>query len=122
VITVEWRAMGDVARGGRAARSSASKTAAVSLGEARTIVKRVLGSLPVRVFLFGSRALGTSRPSSDIDIAILPDGPVPDDLVARLRDALEESAIPYPVDVVDLSRVDAGFRERVLRDGEPWDV
>ena len=107
--------MGDVAKTGR------SETAAVSLVEARAVVRRVLGSLPVRTFLFGSRALGTSRAASDIDIAILPEGPVPDDLVARLRDAFEDSAIPYAVDVVDLSRVDVTFRERVLREGEPWD-
>lgn len=83
---------------------------AVSLAEARAIVRRIIGSLPVRVFLFGSRARGTNRSTSDIDIAILPSGPVRPTLVAELRDALDESAIPYPVDVVDLSRVDASFR------------
>ena len=101
-------------------KSAASDTAAVSLAEARAIVQRIVGALPVQVFLFGSRALGMSRPNSDIDIAIDPAGPVPDDLVARLRDALEESAIPYVVDVVDLSRVDASFRAKVLSEGRPW--
>lgn len=71
--------------------------------------------------LFGSRALGTSRATSDIDIGLLADGPLPDELVARLRDAFEESAIPYHVDVIDLARVDAGFRAKVLREGRPWD-
>ena len=98
-----------------------SPTAAVSLAEARAIVRRLVGSLPVRVFLFGSRAGGSPTPTSDLDIALLPDGPVPDDLLARLRDAFEESAIPYVVDVVDLSRVDATFREKVLREGQRWD-
>lgn len=88
--------------------------------EARTIVRRVVGTLPVRVFLFGSRALETSRASSDIDLALLPEGPIPEDLVARLRDEFEESTIPYPVDVVDLSQVDAAFREKVLREGREW--
>ena len=91
-----------------------------SIQEARAIVRRVVGSLPVRVFLFGSRALGTSRPTSDIDLALLPNGPVPPDLVARLRDEFEDSAIPYPVDVVDLSQVDERFREKVLREGHEW--
>ena len=91
-----------------------------SIREAQTIVRRVVGSLPVRVFLFGSRALETSRPTSDIDLALLPDGPIPTDLVARLRDEFEESAIPYAVDVIDLSLVDEGFRQKVLREGREW--
>ena len=88
--------------------------------EARTIVRRVVGSLPVRVFLFGSRALGTSRSTSDIDLALLPDGPFPTDFVARLRDEFEDSAIPCTVDVVDLSQVDERFREKVLQEGCEW--
>jgi predicted nucleotidyltransferase len=95
--------------------------AAVSLAEARAIVRRIVGPFPVRVFLFGSRARGTSRVTSDIDIAILPTGPVPPSLVPELRDALEESLIPYHVDVVDLSRVEASFRAKVLSEGQPWD-
>lgn len=108
-------------RGGAAQKAAPSDTAAASLAEARGLVRRVLGTIPVRVYLFGSRALGTSRATSDIDIGLLADGPLPDELVARLRDAFEESAIPYHVDVIDLARVDAGFRAKVLREGRPWD-
>jgi hypothetical protein len=95
-------------------------TAVISLAEARAIVQRIIGALPVEIFLFGSRGRGTNRATSDIDIAIDPHGPIPEDLVARLRDALEESAIPYLVDVVDLSRVDPGFRAKVRSEGQPW--
>ena len=98
-----------------------SETAKAALAEARAIVHRIVGQFPVRVYLFGSRARGTSRPASDIDIALLPTGDVPNDLVARLRDAFEESTIPYVVDVVDLSRADESLRHRVMREGLPWD-
>jgi predicted nucleotidyltransferase len=84
--------------------------------EAASIVRRIVGSLPVRVFLFGSRALGTGRPTSDIDLALLSDDPLPADLVARLKGEFEESTIPYTVDVIDLSQVDEPLRERVWRE------
>lgn len=87
--------MVDAASPGRSAAGVSPDTAADSLAEARAIVRRIIGGLRVRVFLFGSRALGTSRPASDIDLAILPEEPVPEDLLARLRDAFEESTIPW---------------------------
>lgn len=98
-----------------------ASVAEACLDEARAIVRRELGALPVRVYLFGSRASGTARPTSDLDIAVLPTAPLPVDALARLRDAFEESTIPYEVDIVDLSRVDPSFRERVEREGQRWD-
>lgn len=97
-------------------------TAQASMDEARSILHRVVGSLPVRIFLFGSRALGTSRAASDIDLALLAEGPIPPDLIARLRDEFEESTIPYSVDILDLSQVTGAFREKVLREGREWVV
>jgi predicted nucleotidyltransferase len=88
--------------------------------EAASIVRRIVGPLPVRVFLFGSRALGTGRPTSDIDLALLSDDPLPADPVVRLKDEFEESTIPYTVDVIDLSQVDEPLREKVLREGREW--
>jgi hypothetical protein len=41
-------------------------------------------------------------------------------VLATLRDALEESTIPYRVDVVDLAETDADFRERIRREGVLW--
>ncbi len=91
-----------------------------ALEEARAIVRRELAGLPVEVYLFGSRATGTARASSDLDIGILPTGPVPADTLARLHETFEDSTIPYEVDVVDLSRVTPEFRERVQREGQRW--
>lgn len=91
-----------------------------ALDEARAIVRRSLRGLTVEVYLFGSRADGSARMASDLDIAVLPLGPLPVDALARLQEALEESTIPYEVDVVDLSRVVPSFRERVMREGRKW--
>lgn len=56
-----------------------------------------------RVWLFGSRALGTSRPNSDIDLAIEGDAR-PLDLAAVAED-LEELPLPYKFDVLSLAEL-----------------
>lgn len=50
------------------------------------------------VLIFGSRAMGTHKRGSDVDIALM--GAVSEDLRFRLRDALEESVLPYFFDVL----------------------
>jgi predicted nucleotidyltransferase len=74
----------------------------------------------VRVFLFGSRARADAAPFSDIDIALLASAPLPRALLSRLRDALEESAIPVRVDLVDLEVADPAFRRAVLAEAVEW--
>jgi predicted nucleotidyltransferase len=75
---------------------------------------------PAQIYLFGSWATGRNRRSSDIDVAILPSEPLPEDILSGIREALEESLAVYPVDVVDLSRASPQFRERVLKEGVRW--
>jgi hypothetical protein len=50
-------------------------------------------------------------------VAVLPRRPLPTGLLSRIREALEESHVPYRVDVVDLSSVDPAFRKRILETG-----
>jgi predicted nucleotidyltransferase len=90
------------------------------LDEARRIVRAGLRGHPAQVYLFGSWATGNNRRTSDIDIAILPAEPLPEDILSGIREALEESLVVYPVDVVDLSRVSPQFRERVVKEGVDW--
>jgi predicted nucleotidyltransferase len=92
------------------------------LTEARRIVQKVLGQHAVRIFLCGSRARGHAAPQSDIDIAVLPLRPLPPDALSDLREALEESTIPYDVDIIDLSAVDESFRNKVLSEGVAWNA
>lgn len=90
------------------------------LAEVRRIVLEGLRGHRARVYLFGSRARGEARRASDIDVAILPLNPLPPGLLSSIRESLEESHVPYKVDVVDLSQVEPTFRERVEREGIPW--
>lgn len=52
-----------------------------------------------RAILFGSRARGTHRYNSDIDLALLCEGRIPTDLIFKIEDAVGI----YKVDVVDLA-------------------
>ena len=51
---------------------------------------------------------------------MLPLGPLPAGLLSEIREALEESLVLYPVDLVDLSDATPQFRERVLQEGVLW--
>jgi predicted nucleotidyltransferase len=91
-----------------------------ALARVREIVLEALGGRPVRVYLFGSSVTGPVRRGSDIDVAVEAREPLPPGLLAGLRERLEESDVPYAVDVVDLRTVSREFRDRVLREGVPW--
>lgn len=91
-----------------------------ALAEVRRIVREVLGGTEVTVYLFGSWARGEATPCSDIDLAVESRIPLPPGLLARLRERLEESHVPYRIEVVDLREADPIFRRRVLEEGIPW--
>ncbi len=86
----------------------------------RQLVLGGLGDAPARVYLFGSRATGNARPASDIDVAVWPLAELPVGTLALIREALEESLIPFTVDLVDLCNTDDAFRARVLAEGIAW--
>jgi len=72
----------------------------------------------VKLFLFGSRARGDNTIFSDIDIGILSDKDISKDIVI-LREILEESNIPYKVDIVELSK-NRDLLDVVLKEGKRW--
>ncbi|MBQ7514954.1 MAG: nucleotidyltransferase domain-containing protein [Schwartzia sp.] len=87
------------------------------------ICRAVLDSLagtPARVYLFGSWARGTPHRASDVDIAIDCGSDRADGKIAALREFLEESTIPYRVDVVDMRHASESLREEIRREGVLW--
>jgi len=97
-----------------------SPVVARALEEVRRIVLDALGEKNAKVYLFGSWARGEATRLSDIDVAIDPHATLPRGTLARLRERLEESHVPYHVDVVDLTRTAPEFRRRVLAEGVLW--
>lgn len=69
------------------------------------------------MYLFGSHATGKARRHSGIDIAILPLRRLAPNLIAEIREELEESDVVRNVDIVDLSETDEAFRRRVQEEG-----
>jgi type I restriction enzyme S subunit len=63
------------------------------------------------VWLFGSRATGTAKPFSDIDLAILGTQPLPLATLAALVDDFSESDLPFKVDIVDWATTSESFRK-----------
>jgi predicted nucleotidyltransferase len=80
------------------------------LNQVRDLVLRVTSNLDCSIFLFGSRARGVHRRSSDIDIGF---SGLSEPAFTRLRDhllsELEESVIPHHVDLVNIDAVSSDF-------------
>jgi uncharacterized protein len=86
----------------------------------RRMVLAALGGHDAAVWLFGSCARGEVRRHSDIDIAILPREALPVGFFGKLEADIEESTIPYDVDLVDLRHADPALVEEVRREGVKW--
>lgn len=68
------------------------------------------------VYLFGSRADGTAGPQSDLDLAILNDGPLDPVALWELTSDLAEIA-GCPVDLVDLRAASTVLQYQVITKG-----
>ncbi len=68
------------------------------------------------VWAFGSRAKWLARDTSDLDLCIRDAAPLSFEQMGLLREAFEESNLPYKVDVVDWATISASFRKVVERD------
>ena len=86
----------------------------------RRILLDALRGSEVAVYLYGLCARGDSSEFSDIDVAVESATPLPPGTLAKLRERLEESRIPYRVEVVDLNAADPSFRRRVLDEAIRW--
>ena len=76
----------------------------------------------VKVWVFGSRANWTTKDSSDLDIALEGENKLSHKLLGALKDAFEDSALPYTVDVVDLNTVSNVFKQIVESQRVPLPV
>src|SRR5579864_6106497 len=91
-----------------------------AIDELRRMVLVALGDYPAEVWLFGSCARGEARQHSDIDIAILPRDDLPSGFFGNLAADIEESTIPYDVDLVDLRHADPALVDDVRAEGVKW--
>ena len=85
---------------------------------AACVVRRHLPDPAYRVFLFGSRAIGTAHERSDVDIGIEGPAPVPNSVLSAIEDELEDAPTLYTIEVIDFRRVSDNFRQ-VARERNP---
>lgn len=90
------------------------------LQKIRQIVLNFMRAEPAEIYLFGSWAKNKQQKSSDVDIAIEYNAESNRAKISTLREILEESDIPYSVDVVDLQFVSKELRAEIKKDGVQW--
>jgi uncharacterized protein len=85
----------------------------------RIMIQAALARIPSlrRAILYGSRALGTFRPGSDLDLAL--DGAnLQTEDVTRLAGYLDELPLPYRYDLTDYHRIaNPALREHIEQHG-----
>lgn len=88
--------------------------------EAKKLILDFMQNEDAKIYLFGSRARNTAVRSSDIDVAIKYNGASNRRKIAALRDELEESTIPYMVDIVDMNEAASDLLTEIEREGIEW--
>ena len=90
------------------------------LDQIKRMVNETMNGWDYELYLFGSFASGKEVASSDIDIAIDSETPIPNHLFVELRTKLEESSIPYQVDVINLQKANVLLKEQIRKSGKRW--
>jgi predicted nucleotidyltransferase len=79
----------------------------------RAILRR---NVPDReVWVFGSRATGTAKEYSDLDLVVIGDIPLDLGQLALLENDFDESELPFKVDVVDWATASESFRQIIRK-------
>ena len=86
------------------------------LSQIKTILASVFENQECTIYLFGSRARGTSATVSDFDIAVVAAEDISREL-SLAREMLELSNIPFTVDLVDLRAAGAALNRQVQTEG-----
>jgi uncharacterized protein len=85
----------------------------------KEIIFSVIDKNEYKVFMFGSRATQKFKNYSDVDVGILGKKPL-GKLYYKIINLIEESVIPYKVDIVDFALVDEQFKNIALQEIEIW--
>lgn len=78
------------------------------------ILEKALGAFSsVKVYIFGSRATGTFKKYSDVDLLIESVPELSNAELDQIKNGLSESSIPYQFDVTTPDRLVEGYREGI---------
>ena len=87
--------------------------------------RKIIGLISVflpdtKIYIFGSRATGKHRESSDVDIALDNKQKIHRHTISQIKDAIKAIDMPYGIDVVDLNSVSEVLKEQIERDLVLW--
>lgn len=102
--------------------------------EIKNLFQKYFGDLPdAKAYLFGSRAKGSQKPFSDIDIAIKSKSPELNKKISLLKEEWESSKLPYKIDITpwkdlyrpyltEINKTKKSFWEPEAEELHPWRI
>ncbi len=87
---------------------------------AKEIVLNELKDSDCKIFLFGSRATKQNHRFADMDIGIIPGKDFNAKTLHVLKEKLDESIIPFKVDIENFATVSKRFKEEALKNIIHW--
>jgi len=93
----------------------------VKLEYKEKLTQEIRGHLPgAAIYLYGSRATGTHRPTSDIDLAVDSGKKISSKVMEAINKGIEGLQLSLEVEVVDMHAITQGHFERVEREKIVW--
>ena len=78
------------------------------------LLKKILAKYPYQFYAYGSRVKGTARQFSDLDLCYQED--IPPEVVYQIKGELEESNLPFFVELVNWKHMRSDFQELIKKD------
>ena len=78
------------------------------------LLKEILSKHPYTFYLFGSRSKGKASKFSDIDLCYKE--PIPGEIITKIRFELEDSNLPFFVDLVYWNNMSEDFQKLIEKD------
>ena len=86
----------------------------------KKIVLDELKSQNIKIFMFGSRARRDNYIGSDVDIGLIPESKIDSSKISLLKEKIDNSNIPYKVQIVNFKEVSERFKNEAMKDIEIW--
>ena len=78
------------------------------------IIQNILGKYPHKFYAYGSRVKGTAGKYSDLDLCF--QEKIPWNVLSHIQEELEESNLPFKVDLVNWEWMSSNFQELIKKD------
>jgi len=85
------------------------------------LVVKPLQAIQACIWIFGSRARGDHKKFSDVDILFqVPKADIPSGLIFDIKSRVEDSRLPFKVDLVHVDDIAGSYRASIIKERRPW--